>query len=94
VTAGSIDLSASAVSMGPATESGAVPHQPLANATLLLAWCAEVAAALQVISNTLAVGGLTVSGGPATFPTAALVATAVAPLAAPPLIMTSALASS
>ena len=94
VTAGSIDLASSAVSMGPATESGAVPHQPLAGATVLLAWIAEVVAALQAISNTLAVGGLTVSGGPATFPTAPLVATAVAAASAPPLIMTTALASS
>jgi len=94
VIAGSIDLAASAVSMGPDTQAGAVPHQPLAGATTLLAWIAEVVSALQAISNTLAVGGVTVSGGPATFPTAPLVATAVTAASTPPLIMTTALASS
>ncbi len=94
LSAGTVDLNAPAVTLGLDSETGALPHQPLANATLLLAWIAEVAAALQAISTTLSVGGVTVSGGPATFPTAPLVATAVSAASTPPLIMTAALASS
>jgi len=91
VRAGSIDLSASAVSLGPETESGAVPHQPLANATALLAYLAEVAAAISAIQTALTTGGN--SGGPVVFTGLPIVAAAVAPLAAPPPILTSALAS-
>jgi hypothetical protein len=92
VTAGTIDLAGSAVSMGPATDSGAVPHQPLAGATVLLAYIAEQIVALQAISAAMtAAAGVTTSGLAAGAP---LVATAVAAISAPPLIMTTALASS
>jgi hypothetical protein len=89
--AGTVDLTASAVSLGPDTKAGAVPHQPLANATTLLVYLAELAAAINAIATALTTGGN--SGGPVVFAGLPLVTTAVAPIAAPPLIMTSALAS-